>query len=116
MRAKKRSEYKMAIRNQAKKKVQASKYDLNSSSGYRDQVEQGLNTLRRASAEGGDGTAKRVKSELTYLLNNYLPRYDMRIEQLIDEWRRSGDPSYNPGIRSKLRQARREHMSKSNSV
>jgi hypothetical protein len=77
-------------------------------------VDQGLRELRQVSAEGGDGKAQRVKNELNYLLNNYLPSYDMRIEQLIDEWRRSGDPSYDPGIRARLRRARQDHMSKSN--
>ena len=56
----------------------------------------------------------KAKNELTFLLNNYLPKYDSRIEALIDIWRRSGDPSYSPSIRTKLRQARRDHMRKSN--
>ena len=67
-------------------------------------------------AEGGDSQGKKVKAELTYLLNNYTPKHDCRIEALIDEWRRSGDPSYDVGIKMKLRQARREHMSKSHPI
>ena len=117
MRAKSKSEFKRAIREQAKRKVSgATKYDLVSQRDHRTKVEKGLNELRRISSEGGDANAKRVKNELTYLLNNYLPKYDVRIEQLIDAWRRSGDPSYDPGIRTKLRQARREHMGRSHSL
>jgi len=51
-----------------------------------------------------------------YLINNFLPAYETRILQLIDEWRRTGDPSYDPGIRMKLRQAQRDYMSKTNAV
>ncbi len=117
MRAMSKSEYKRAIREQAKRKIGgATKYDTVSQADHRDKVEQGLDKLRKISSEGGDPKAKRIKNELTYLLNNYLPQYDTRIEQLIDEWRRSGDPSYEPGVRTKLRQARREHMSKSHSI
>ena len=75
-------------------------------------VESGLSRLRMKSAEGGDSKAKRVKNELNYLINNYLPRYDARIETLISDWRTSGDPSYDPSIRGRLRRARQQHMKK----
>jgi hypothetical protein len=84
--------------------------------GYRDKVESGRQEFLQVSNEGGDPKAKKFKGELTYLLNNYLPAYDMRIEHLIDSWRRSGDPTYDPGIRTKLREARRNYNSKSNAV
>lgn len=111
---KSRAEFKQQLRQQATRKVNTPKYDLASQTKYRSDVDKGLSELRRVSAEGGDAKAQRVKNELNYLLNNYLPSYDMRIEQLIDEWRRSGDPSYDPAIRARLRRARQEHMSKSN--
>jgi hypothetical protein len=111
---KSRGDYKQQLRQQARRTVGTQKHDLTSQSQYRTDVDKGLAELRRVSAEGGDGKAQRVKNELNYLLNNYLPSYDMRIEQLIDEWRRSGDPSYDPAIRARLRRARQEHMSRSN--
>ena len=114
MRARKKSELKTAIRDQARRKVGVPKYDATTQAHYHEEVEKGLQNLRKISSEGGDPRGKKAKNELLYLLNNYSPKYDTRIEQLIDLWRRSGDPSYDPSIRTKLRQARREHMSKSN--
>lgn len=114
MRARSKSEFKRAIRDEAKRKVGTAKYDLTSQRQYREIVEEGHRELMRKSSEGGDSRGKRVRNELTYLLNNYLPQYDMRIEFLIAEWRKSGDPSYDPSIHIRLRQARQEHMSKSN--
>jgi len=112
----KRSEKKFAIRDQARQKIHPSMTSAGADRSYREQVESGRQTLNRLASEGGDPKGKRIKQELTYLLNNYLPSYDMRIEQLIDEWRRTGDPSYDPGIRVRLRQARKEHMSKGHAV
>ena len=113
MAASKRSEHKMAMREEARAKVRP-RSDKHGLRKYQDQVEKGLSQLRMKSAQGGDGKAKRFKSELNYLLNNYSPKYDARIEQLIDGWRRSGDPEYDPMIRVKYRNAVRAHMSKSN--
>lgn len=112
----KRSERKFAIRDQARQKIRPSMTSAGADRNYREEVESGRQTLNRLASEGGDPKGKRIKQELTYLLNNYLPSYDMRIEQLIDEWRRTGDPSYDPGIRVRLRQARKEHMAKGNAV
>jgi hypothetical protein len=103
----------MAMREEARAKVRP-RTDKSGVRGYRNDVDKGLKQLRIKSAQGGDGKAKRFKSELNYLINNYLPKYDARIEQLIDGWRRSGDPEYDPMIRIKYRNARRAHMSKSN--
>ena len=116
MRAKKKSELKLEIREQAKRKVRPMVSNVGVDRMYREQVEAGRQELNRISAEGGDPKAKRIRNELTYLLNNYLPGYDIRIEQLIDAWRRTGDPSYDPSIRVKLRQARRDHMERSSAV
>ena len=79
-----------------------------------DAIEQGRRQLLLKCNEGGDSASKQYKSELMYLLNNYMPQYDMRIEALIDSWRTSHDPSYDPMIRVRLRQARIEFMRKSN--
>lgn len=109
-----RSDQKLALRRQAKVKVRAGLGTAAGRRDYADRVEAGRERLLQISSEGGDWKAKKVKNELTYLLNNYLPRYDARIEMLIDQWRTSGDPAYDPGVRAKLRQARKDHMSKSN--
>jgi hypothetical protein len=116
MRAKKRSEYKLEIREQARRKVRGSKFTAKTQKQYGDKVESGLGALRTTMAEDGDGKAKRAKNELLYLINNYNPRYDARILQLIDEWRRSGDPSYDPGIRLKYRRARQDQMKDSDAL
>lgn len=108
-----RSEHKMAMREEARAKVRP-RGDKNGLNNYRDAVDKGLKELRIKSAQGGDGKAKRFKSELNYLLNNYTPKFDARIEQLIDGWRRSGDPEYDPMIRVKFRNTVRSHMTKSN--
>lgn len=117
MKALKKSDLKFAMREQARKKVHPStSTSLGSDNTYRQNVESGRRQLNQIAAEGGDAKGKRVKQELMYLLNNYLPSYDIRIEHLIDEWRRSGDPSYDPSIRVKLRQARKQNMDKSSAV
>lgn len=112
MRAKKKSDIKLAYREQARRKVRPAGSVAGPSAGYRKQVEQGRERLLQVSSEGGDCQAKKIKNELMYLLNNYLPSYDARINALIDRWRRSGDPGYDPAVRLKLRQARRDHMAK----
>ena len=114
MRAQKKSERKLAMRQEARRKVRPDTSKRDAGRAYRDEVEKGRQRFLLVSAEGGDPQVRRIKGELTYLLNNYLPKYENRINQLIDAWRRSGDPSYDPAIRVKLRQARRDHMSDSN--
>jgi len=65
----------------------------------------------RAKAGAGAATGKRIKDEIEYLLKNYTPSNEAKIETLIDKWRRSGDPSYDPGIRVRLRNARKKKNS-----
>ncbi|MBI3117284.1 MAG: hypothetical protein HYZ00_01270 [Candidatus Hydrogenedentes bacterium] len=105
----KKSDFKMKIRDEALRKVKGPAGGVTGSREYRDRVEKMRSQMLQKAAEGGDSKASRIKSELNYLLNNYLPKYDGRIEGLIDEWRRTGDPSYDPGIRLKLRRARQDH-------
>jgi len=111
-----KAEQKMAMREEAKRKIKGGGYGRGSKKSYREAVEAGRKQLQVKSSEAGDSLAKKAKNELNYLLNNYLPRYDARIEQLIDIWRRSGDPGYSASIRTKLLKARRDHMQKSNPV
>jgi hypothetical protein len=109
-----RAERKLAMREEAKRQVGGSKYARSNQKNYGEDVEKGRKELLVKSAEGGDSKAKKVKGELSYLLNNYLPTYDTRIEMLIEEWRRSSDPSYDPGIRIRYRRAKQEHMRDAN--
>ena len=108
-----KSERKLAVRKEAKAKVRGGGFGRGTSRTYREGVEAGRQHLLLKSAQGGDSKAKQVKNELNFLINNYLPSYDTRIEHLMEEWRRSGDPEYDPGIRLRLRQARRKHMEES---
>jgi hypothetical protein len=110
MKAQKKSDLKLTMRQEAKRKVRPTTATPGGELSYRQDVEKGRRDLNRIGAEGGDTVAKKVKAELHYLIGNYLPAYDMRIEHLIDQWRRSGDPTYDPGIRVKLREARKHHM------
>ena len=110
----KKSDFKKQIREEAKRKIRGSQFGVTGSQAYREKVEEGRTRLMRKSNEGGDSNAQKIKNELAYLLNNYSPRYDMRIEQLIDAWRTSHDPSYDPGIKVRFRKVRKDHMQKSN--
>ncbi len=110
----KKSEYKKQIREEAKRKIKGPRYGVTGHKDYRDQVEAGRKQLLVKSNEAGDSNAKKFKSELMYLLNNYSPRYDIRIEQLIDAWRTSHDPEYDPGIRARFRKVQKQHMDRSN--
>jgi hypothetical protein len=114
--AMKKSEYKMQLRKEAKRVVSGARYAGTGHGAYRQDVEAGRKQLLLKSAEGGDRGAQRVKGELLYLMNNYLPIYDARIEQLIDQWRTSGDPAYEPGVKGRFRKVRADHMRKSNAV
>lgn len=110
----KKSDFKQQIRNEARRPGGVTRFNASTQKSAADAIEQGRRQLLRSCNEGGDSAAKQYKSELMYLLNNYMPQYDMRIEALIDAWRTSHDPSYEPGIRVRLRQARIEFMRKSN--
>ena len=116
MRALRKGELKLQNREQAHRKIHPTSGNVGADRKYREGVEAGRKELGRISGEGGDGQAKTVRQELMYLLNNYLPQYDMRIEQLIDLWRRTHDPAYDPGIRTKFRLVRREYMGKGGAV
>lgn len=106
----KKSERKLQIREEARRKVKGPGGGVLGTREYRERVEKGRRELLQKGAEGDDTAAQQAKSELIYLIRNYLPAYESRIETLIDQWRRSGDPSYDPGIRIELRKARQEHM------
>lgn len=109
MGAMKKSEFKTQIRREAKKKVKGYSGGALDHAAYRDRVEAGRKELLIKSAQGGDNKAQRIKNELFYLLNNYAPQFDMRITQLIEQWRTSHDPSYDPAIHAKFRSIRKQH-------
>lgn len=112
--AMKKSDFKLRMREEAKRKVSGSTGTVKDHQAYRDRIEAGRRELLTKSAQGGDPKAMRVKAELTYLINNYTPKYDMRIQQLIEMWRTSHDPSYDPGIHIQFRRARQEYERKTN--
>lgn len=81
----------------------------------REKIERGRkHLLEKARMGAGEQTQNRIKGELMYLINNYTPSNDARIEMLIDKWRRSGDPSYDPGIRMRFRQAAKKKSQSDN--
>ena len=104
------SQRKMQMREEARKKIKGPSGGVTGSREYRERVEQGRQQFLVKSSEGGDPRAKRLKGEIEYLLNNYSPAYDTRLEGLIDQWRRSGDPTYSPEIKIRLREARKLYM------
>jgi hypothetical protein len=106
----KKSERKLQMREEARRKIKGPSGGVVGSREFRAKVEQGRQHLVKKAAESGDSKTQRVKAELHYLINNYTPGYDARIEALIDQWRISGDPSYDPGIRVTYRRARQKHM------
>lgn len=72
-------------------------------------IETGRKRLtEKAKAGVRDSAHKRIRDEIEYLLKNYTPSNEAKIETLIDKWRRSGDPSYDPSIKLRLRNARRK--------
>ena len=78
----------------------------------REQVEKGRRkVVERAAPGAGANTQKRIRDELNYLLNNYSTYNDNKIEMLIDKWRRSGDPSYDPTIKLRYRNVRKKKAS-----
>lgn len=81
----------------------------------RDAIERGRkHLLDRQRMGAGEAKQTRLKTEIEYLLRNYTPGQDNRIEQLIDQWRRSGDPQYDPSIRIRFRNAKKQYDSKQN--
>lgn len=54
------------------------------------------------------GENRRIRQEIEQLLRNYTKSNDSRIEALVNKWRRSGDPSYDPGVMSRLQAARKK--------
>lgn len=67
--------------------------------------------LEKQKAGAGANTFTRLRNEIEYLVANYVPANDARIEMLIDQWRRSGDPNYSPEIRVKFLEARKKRDS-----
>lgn len=73
------------------------------------QIDAGRKRIReKAKAGAGPAAHRRIKDQIEHLLNNYASANDNKIEALIDQWRRSGDPSYDPAIRLKLRKVRKQ--------
>ena len=73
---------------------------------------------QREKEKAGAGAAghRRIKDEIELLIKSYSPANEQRIEALIDKWRRSGDPSYDPSISLKLRNARKKRDNSQNAL
>lgn len=67
--------------------------------------------LEKERAGAGANTFKRMRAEIEYLIANYVPANDARIETLIDQWRTSGDPQYSPEVRIKYLNVRKKRDS-----
>ena len=67
--------------------------------------------IAKQRAGTGDNTHKRIKAEIDYLIKSYTPTNDHKIDALIDKWRRSGDPSYDPMIKVRFRNAKKKKSS-----
>ena len=73
-----------------------------------EKVEKGRKRLvEKAAAGTGKDTYRRIRDELNYLLDHYTRSNDTKIEILLDKWRRSGDPSYDPAIKIRYRNVRK---------
>lgn len=80
-------------------------------------IEKGRKHLvEKARPGAGGNTHRRIKDELNYLLKNYAPANDWKIETLIDKWRTSGDPSYDPSIKITYRNVRRDKSKNDNHI
>ncbi len=113
----KKSDYKLKMREEARKKLRGPSGGVTGSAEYRARIERGRKQLLENAAPGaGQARQARIQGELNYLINNYAPSNDFRIEQMIDEWRCSGDPDYDPGIKIKFRNARQRHMKNDNPI
>ncbi len=97
------------LEEQAAKLLDLAKRTTGRGDTFRERVEKGRKkVVEKAEAGAGENTFRRIRQELNHLLNNYTPSNDYKIETLIDKWRRSGDPSYDPAIKLRYRNARRK--------
>lgn len=115
--AMKKSDYKLRMREEARQKLKGPLGGVTGSKEYRERVERGRKHMLAKGAIGAGGaTHARIAGELEYLINNYTPSNNPRIEELIEKWRKSGDPDYDPGVRVKYRRAIQKHMRESNPI
>lgn len=77
-----------------------------------EKIEKGRKSVVEKQRAGvGANSHKRIKAEIDYLIKNYSPTNDHKIDTLIDKWRRSGDPSYDPMIKVHFRNAKKKKSS-----
>lgn len=62
---------------------------------------------RHAEHAGTDAGTRRIRDEIETLLKHYTKANDYKIQSLVDKWRRSGDPSFDPSITARLQTARK---------
>ena len=113
----KKSDHKLRLREEARMKLKGPSGGVTGSADYRARIERGRRQLLEKAEPGwGEARQSRISAEIEYLINNYAPSNDYRIEHLIDQWRRSGDPGYDPNIKIKHRNARQKHMKDDNPI
>lgn len=100
------------LEKQADQLIDSARKITGRASTFREKVEKGRKGVVEKVAPGaGANTHKRIRAELNYLLNNYTSSNDNKIEMLIDKWRTSGDPSYDPAIKLRYRNVRKKKAS-----
>lgn len=115
--AMKKSDYKLRMREEARQKLRGPQGGVTGSKEYRERIERGRKHMMAKGAIGAGGaTHARIAGELEYLINNYTPSNNRRIEELIEKWRKSGDPEYDVGVRVRYRRAVQKHMRESNPI
>ncbi len=108
----KRAARSKVLDEEATKLIETARKLVGSGGTAEEQIEKGRRrVVEKATPGAGANTQKRFRDELNYLLNNYAPSNDNKIETLIDKWRRSGDPSYDPAIKVRFRNVRKKKSS-----
>lgn len=107
------AEFKNRIRDNAKRKL-GGRHSMIGHGKFREDLEKGRKNLIKECSAAGATAASQIRNELEYLLNNYVPGSDSRILTLIDQWKRSHDPSYTPEINVRFRRIKAEYTSRAN--
>lgn len=73
----------------------------------RQQIESDAQRKHRREGHADSAATRRMRDEIELLLRNYTRANDYKIQSLLDKWRRSGDPSFDPSIATRLQMARK---------
>lgn len=98
------AELKQALRGTVTETVQ--KWRRERDARRRQQLES--DAARKHKENAGAGPAiRRIRDEIELLLKNYTKANDYKIQSLVDKWRRTGDPGFDPSIMARLQSARK---------